>query len=116
MSNEPLLPSYGAATQRTRPNEYRLVVKHTHASRALTETICAPVFLISAILATVWATDLFKATPTGSAPLLPYFASLSLVISTCFWTGYLITTASDNVGGPVLQRKVTIGVAVVGKL
>lgn len=69
MSNEPLLPSYGAATQRTRPNEYRLVAKHAHASRAPTDTICAPVFLISAIFTTVWATGLVSRTLALHQPL-----------------------------------------------
>lgn len=37
-------------------------------------------------------------------------------MSTCFWLGYLIFIANDRDGGSVLKRKITIGVAVVGKL
>jgi hypothetical protein len=69
MSQEPLLPSYGAATQRTRSSEYRLVAKHTHTARAVTDTICAPVFFTSAILTTVWAAGIVS----GNSDLVPSY-------------------------------------------
>jgi hypothetical protein len=55
MSQEPLLPSYGAATQRPRSSEYRLVAKHTHASRTVMDDFCAFFSCISAVFATIWA-------------------------------------------------------------
>ncbi|CAG5182718.1 uncharacterized protein ALTATR162_LOCUS10300 [Alternaria atra] len=124
MSNEPLLPSYGAATQRHRSSEYRLVAKHTHDTPTLVDVLSLFIFLISAVFSTIWATQSstvasgHPGTPphTGSAPLLPYFASISLVISTCFWLGYLFFIANDGHGGSVLKRKITIGAAVVGKI
>ena len=53
---------------------------------------------------------------TSSAPLLPYFASISLVVSTCFWITHLVFIAHDKESGSVLKRKITIGVAIVGKV
>jgi hypothetical protein len=47
---------------------------------------------------------------------LPYFASISLVVSTCFWLAYLIFIANDRDGGSALKRRITIGVAVGGKV
>lgn len=55
MSQEPLLPSYGAATQRPRSSEYRLVAKHTNTARALMNTLFVFVSCVSAIFATIWA-------------------------------------------------------------
>jgi hypothetical protein len=57
MSNELLLPSYGAATQRTRSSEYRLVAKHTHDTPTVINVLSLFIFLISAVFSTIWATQ-----------------------------------------------------------
>lgn len=51
-----------------------------------------------------------------SAPLLPYFASLCLVISLGCWVGYLVFIFYDVAGGPKIQRKFVIWMSAVGKL
>jgi hypothetical protein len=47
---------------------------------------------------------------------LPYFASLSLITSFCFWIGYLVFISYDAEGGPRVQRKIVIWASIVGKL
>jgi len=85
-------------------------------------TLFVFVSCVSAIFATIWASRSSgtKADPPhtshpGTAPLLPYFASISLVVSTCFWIAYLVFIAHDKENGSVLKRKITIGVGIAGK-
>jgi hypothetical protein len=48
--------------------------------------------------------------------LLPYFASLSLIVSFVCWIGYLVSIAYDVASGPRIQRKIIIWTSVAGKL
>jgi hypothetical protein len=54
--------------------------------------------------------------PPESSPLLPYFASLSLIISFCFWVGYIILISKNDEFAPRMQRQIVVRASVGGKL
>jgi hypothetical protein len=112
MSTEPLLPSYASAA---RCRDQRVI---TYAAPVIQKGSLI-IFASAAIISTGWAYQSFTdkdLPPPTSAPLLPYFASLCLVVSFGCWAGYLFFISYDAVGGPRIQRKIIIWTSVVGKL
>ncbi|KAB8264372.1 hypothetical protein BDV32DRAFT_83526 [Aspergillus pseudonomiae] len=124
MSTEPLLPSYSSILENERdrrPYRYR-----QGSRRANTTPPLPPIQLLSAlffagavIASTYWAYKSYTApdrAPLEAAPLLPYFASLSLILSFCSWIGYLVSILYDQDDLSLFQRKLVIWISVVGKV
>ncbi|PYH91585.1 hypothetical protein BO71DRAFT_401231 [Aspergillus ellipticus CBS 707.79] len=126
MSTEPLLPSYSSAT-RGYGSQSGYVSQNESIAESNTPIPATPViksftvliFSSTAIISTIWAHRSYTVpdpTPLPSAPILPYFASLSLLICLATWIGYLIFVFHDPTGGPLLQRKIVIWTSAAGKL
>ncbi|KAE8371598.1 hypothetical protein BDV26DRAFT_124665 [Aspergillus bertholletiae] len=123
MSTEPLLPSYASITQNER---HRRPYRSSHGGGVHPTRPYPPVQFLSAlsfggavIASTYWAYKSYTApdrTPLEPAPLLPYFASLSLVLAFCSWIGYLVSILYDQDDISLFQRKLVIWVSVAGKL
>jgi len=128
MSSRPLLPSYASATEQPRHYAYHsgqgqrrgTPTYSAPSAGSLMETLCFITFTITAFVSSYWASQSIftppDKIPPEFSPLLPYFASLSLTISFCFWVGYVILVAKDAGGGPWMQRQIVIGASVFGKL
>ncbi|KAN0083475.1 hypothetical protein V8E54_002563 [Elaphomyces granulatus] len=119
MSTEPLLPSYASATCR----------QSRDRSSAATQDFATPAasfvhgwsfvfFANAAIFSTIWAS---KGRETSdwdpkSLPLLPYFATLSVILALGCWVGYLFFIAYDGAGSHRILRKTVITTSLIGKL
>ncbi|KAF2798742.1 hypothetical protein K505DRAFT_295878 [Melanomma pulvis-pyrius CBS 109.77] len=128
MSSQPLLPSYASATEQPRQNGYHLgqgrerstQVHSAPSAKSLLKILCFITFATTAFVSSYWASQSIftplDEIPPESAPLLPYFSSLSLIISFCLWVGYIVLVAKDVGSGPRIQRQIVVGASVFGKL
>ncbi|KAE8140104.1 hypothetical protein BDV38DRAFT_36592 [Aspergillus pseudotamarii] len=126
MSTEPLLPSYSSTPEYERERRpYRYRQGRRVNSTPLTpstppiQSLSAPFFVGAVIASTYWAYKSYTAsdqTLLGPAPLLPYFASLFLVLSFCSWIGYLVSILYDQDEIFLFQRKLVIWISVIGKV
>ncbi|KAH8698053.1 hypothetical protein GQ44DRAFT_718526 [Phaeosphaeriaceae sp. PMI808] len=121
MSRSPLLPSYDSASQHVRLQSENFWARLRAESRSQTalDVLCVILFPTTAITATVWATrsgTTAPKIPLDSTPMLPYFASLFLVLSFSFWVGYLIIITNNELHVPRLQRQILVRGSVSGKL
>ncbi|BAE59644.1 integral membrane protein [Aspergillus flavus] len=123
METDPLLPPYSSSPGYERE---RRPYRHRQGRGINTTPPIPPIQFLSAlffagavIASTYWAYKSYTAperTPLEPAPLLPYFASLSLILSFCSWIGYLVSILYDRDDISLLQRKLVIWISVIGKV
>ncbi|KAE8360261.1 hypothetical protein BDV27DRAFT_134775 [Aspergillus caelatus] len=143
MSTEPLLPSYSSIPEyerERRPYQHRQGRRVNSTpltpSTPPIQSLSAPFFVGAVITSTYWSYKSYTAsdgvlfylyitglrsltifqTLLGPAPLLPYFASLFLVLSFCSWIGYLVSILYDQDEISLFQRKLVIWISVTGKV
>jgi len=101
------LPSYASATQRTATPTASAIHGWSFV-----------IFTTAAIFSTIWASkgdEAFNRDPQSSPPLLPYFATLSVILALGFWVGYLVFISYDDTGAPRVLRKAVISISIIGK-
>lgn len=112
MSTQPLLSSYNSAT---RHRDQSIIIP----AASLIQSLSFLIFAGTTTLSTLWAwrsNSIPDPAPPASAPLLPYFASMCLIISLGCWVGYLVFISYDAAGGPRIQRRIIIWTSFLGKV
>jgi len=112
MSTEPLLPSYASATWQPATQDF------APPTASVIHRWSFVIFANAAVFSTIWASkgrDISDWDPR-SLSLLPYFATLSVILALGCWVGYLFFIAYDGAGGHRILRKTVISTSVIGKL
>lgn len=116
MSTQPLLPSYDYATRQLhREQQLARGQKPVPSTQEIVNTLCFLTFSSNCIVSTLWACqsrDTSNADPPTQAPLLPYIASLCLLMTFCVWVAYLVFISRHR----TLQRTITVWTSILGKL
>jgi hypothetical protein len=108
MSTQPLLPSYASATQRT---------GIATPTASIIQTWSLVIFVNAAVFSTIWASKGNETwDPQSSPPLLPYFATLSIILAFGCWVGYLFFISYDSSTGPGALPRIIISTSIIGKL